>query len=240
MNRSCLFFLIWAVFLTALPRNVAEVVYVVKKNDTLSEIATQYDMTVALLARRNHLDHPDRIFTGQKIIIPSKRPELDGALLQRLNRIQVTPHKWKYIVVHHSGSESGSAAIFDRYHREERHMENGLAYHFVIGNGKGMEDGEIAIGNRWVEQLDGGHLASLFLNKRSIGICLVGNFEEEKPTSKQMESLHALIDFLLDRCDLPVRAVTTHQHINTVYTRCPGMNFPAKAFIKELKSEQEN
>ena len=42
----------------------------------------------------------------------------------------------------------------DRYHRDERHMEHGLAYHFVIGNGNGMGDGEIGVGQRWIEDLN--------------------------------------------------------------------------------------
>jgi len=64
-------------------------------------------------------------------------------------------------------------------------MENGLAYDFVIGNGNGMRDGEIAVGRRWIRQLDGGHLASEEQNKVAIGICLVGNFDKHQPTRGQ-------------------------------------------------------
>ena len=52
-----------------------------------------------------------------------------------------------------------------------------------------------------------------------------------------MESLHALVDFLLARCHLSADAVKTHQQINPIYTRCPGKHFPAKSFLKELKEE---
>jgi len=33
------------------------------------------------------------------------------------------------------------------------------------------------------QQLDGGHLASEAQNKIALGICLVGNFDERRPTS---------------------------------------------------------
>jgi hypothetical protein len=127
----------------------------------------------------------------------------------------------------------------DRYHSQERHMENGLAYHFVIGNGSGMGDGEVFVGRRWTDQLDGGHVASESQNKVALGICLVGNFDLNKPTPRQMKSLNALIDSLLARCDLSASGVKTHQQINVMHTRCPGMNFPARAFLKELRKRNK-
>src|SRR6266699_817390 len=114
-------------------------------------------------------------------------------------------------------------------------QENGLDYHFVIGNGHSMKDGEIAIGRRWTAQLDGGHLASEALNRKAIGICMVGNFDADRPTRRQMESLRSLVEFLLARCHLRADAVKTHQQINPIYTRCPGHNFPTKSFLEELK-----
>ncbi len=154
-----------------------------------------------------------------------------------MGKIRVEPGKWKYIVIHHSASPNASVKGMDYYHRVERHMENGLAYHFVIGNGHSMKDGEIAIGRRWTGQLDGGHLASEALNRKAIGICLVGNFDAERPTRRQMESLRSLVEFLLARCHLSADAVRTHQQINPIYTRCPGHNFPTKSFLKELRQE---
>ena len=145
------------------------------------------------------------------------------------------PGRWQYIVIHHSDVDTGTMKAMDKYHREVRHMENGLAYHFVIGNGHGMGDGEIAASRRWTQQLDGGHLASEGQNKVAIGICLVGNFEDHRPTARQLESLRALVQALMARCQLTPRAVKTHQQINIVRTRCPGAKFPAKSFIDSLQ-----
>jgi N-acetyl-anhydromuramyl-L-alanine amidase AmpD len=114
-------------------------------------------------------------------------------------------------------------------------MENGLAYHFLIGNGRGMSDGEIAVGNRWKQQLDGGHLRSTAQNKTALGICLIGNFDKTKPTAKQLRSLEDLTRALMKRCNLPASAVKTHQQINVVHTRCPGSKFPTRSFLAKLK-----
>ena len=217
--------------------------YTVKRNDTLTDVAHQHGLTVRELAERNGLANSDKLRVGQKLNIPEsgtikEEPTSRSLLPKGLNKVRVDPGKWKYIVIHHSASRNASVKGMDYYHRVERHMENGLAYHFVIGNGHSMKDGEIAIGHRWTAQLDGGHLASEALNKKSIGICLVGNFDQDHPTKNQMASLQALVEFLLARCHLGTDALKTHQQINPIYTRCPGNNFPGKRFLKELESER--
>ena len=146
------------------------------------------------------------------------------------------PGRWQYIVVHHSDVDRGTVKGMDAYHRQVRHMENGLAYHFVIGNGSGMGDGEIAVSRRWTQQLDGGHLASEAQNKVAIGICLVGDFDKQQPTAREMESLRALVEALMARCQLTSRAGKTHQQINIVPTRCPGSKFPTRTFLNSLQS----
>jgi LysM repeat protein len=214
--------------------------YTVKKNDTVYSIAKKHGITTARLVQFNALSKPDRIYVGQRLKIPSPSDPASGTALPpstraSLSKISVKSGQWKYIVIHHSATAVGNVKSMDTYHRETRHMENGLAYHFVIGNGRGMGDGEIAIGNRWRRQLNGGHLASEALNAKSIGICLVGNFDNTKPTKKQMESLEALTDYLLARCNLNKSTVRTHQQINTTSTRCPGRHFPQTEFLKTLK-----
>jgi len=220
----------------------ADKTYTVKRNDTLTDIAHKNGLTVGELAAHNGLKNTDKLRIGQKLVIPDSANARDAAspdprLPNDLGKIRVEPGKWKYIVIHHSASPNASVKGMDYYHRVERHMENGLAYHFVIGNGHSMKDGEIAIGRRWTAQLDGGHLASEALNRKAIGICMVGNFDVDRPTRRQMESLRSLVEFLLARCHLSADAIRTHQQINPIYTRCPGHNFPAKTFLQTLKEE---
>jgi murein DD-endopeptidase MepM/ murein hydrolase activator NlpD len=214
----------------------SETVYIVRKNDTLSRIAATYGLSVTELAEHNRIKRGAVIYVGQRLRIPSKNkpasPALSSSVRNAIAKAKVRPGRWKYIVLHHSGTESGNIKGMDEYHRTRRRMENGLAYHFVIGNGKGMEDGEVGVGRRWTSQINGGHLASESLNEIAIGICLVGNFDQQGPTRKQLATLDALLRALRDRCKLPASAVKTHQQINPVYTRCPGRHFPTGDFAQ--------
>jgi murein DD-endopeptidase MepM/ murein hydrolase activator NlpD len=231
-------------------------IYRVKRGDTLSSIARQYGVSAAQIADRNELTRAMRIDVGQRLIIPDNSPEtsklpqpakvtknppsaLPNSAQKTLDKARVTPGRWKYIVIHHSGVDTGNLKSIDRYHREQRHMEHGLAYHFLIGNGSGMGDGEIAIGQRWKDQLDGGHLASEAQNKIALGICLIGNFEEHGPSEKQLRSLDNLIRALMVRCGLTPSSVKTHQQINVIGTRCPGSHFPAKSFLQSLQKTRQ-
>ena len=224
-----------------------DLTYVVKRSDTLFGIARRYGVSTGQLADRNGISRSKPIYVGQSLIIPPRAASASAAntklapsplspsVQRAIDKSPVSPHRWKYIVIHHSGVDEGTLKSIDRYHREERHMENGLAYHFLIGNGNGLGDGEIAVGNRWKEQLDGGHLRSEEQNKIALGICLIGNFDNTKPTGKQLASLENLIRALMRRCDLSASAVRTHQQINIVRTECPGSKFPTRAVLARLK-----
>ncbi|MFH0887921.1 MAG: peptidoglycan recognition family protein [Planctomycetota bacterium] len=143
---------------------------------------------------------------------------------------------WKYIVIHHSATKQGNARIFDNYHRKEKGMKEGLAYHFVIGNGTKSKDGEIEIGNRWKKQIAGEHCWNTKMNQESIGICLVGNFDESKPTPKQIESLINLISNLQKQYHTPSEMILSHKDVDKKRTDCPGKYFPAKEIKSRLNS----
>jgi hypothetical protein len=229
--------------------SAAEKTYIIQRGDTLYGIAKKHGVTANDLAEQNGLGKNPQIYAGRRLTIPSPKnstataprkpatsasPGLPESIQSAISKAPVRSGRWKHIVIHHSGVNIGSPKGMDRYHREERKMENGLAYHFVIGNGNGMRDGEISVGRRWTQQLDGGHLASTAQNRVAIGICLVGNFDSRGPTAKQMQSLRLLTKSLMSRCRLQTSAVKTHQEINVKGTRCPGAKFNAKAFRDSL------
>lgn len=158
-------------------------------------------------------------------LTPTVRAAIDDARIKR--------GRWKYIVVHNSGTRQGNAKIFDRYHKNVRKMRNGLAYHFVIGNGSSSGDGEIEIGSRWTRQINGGHVASDYLNNIALGICFVGDFNRDVPTEAQRDSLEELIDYLKKRLRTKVD-VKAHRDINPKPTDCPGKRFPVKWLYQEF------
>jgi LysM repeat protein len=238
--------LVW--FCVAVLQAGADQTYIVKRGDSLYGVAGKHGLSVGELAERNGLSKSAHLYAGQRLSLPySGKPAakelsraapaiaLPAAAQRAISRAPVRTGRWKYIVIHHSGVQTGSVKGMDRYHREVRHMENGLAYHFVIGNGNGMRDGQVSVGRRWVKQQDGGHLASEEQNRHALGICLVGNFDRQQPTAKQMQALRALVKALMARCDLSAAAVKTHQEINVIGTRCPGSKFSSKSFKDSLR-----
>jgi hypothetical protein len=160
---------------------------------------------------------------------------LTRSVRNEIDRAPVLRDRWRFIIVHNSGTRQGNARIFDYYHRHVRRMRNGLAYHFVIGNGTSSGNGEIEVGDRWRRQINGGHVHSDYLNNISLGICLVGDFNRDKPTRAQLDSCEELIRYLRARCgkvdghDIPVRP---HREMNPPRwpTDCPGDDFPYRWF----------
>lgn len=107
-------------------------------------------------------------------------------------------------------------------------MPNGMAYHFVIGNGTSTKNGQIEVGERWRRQINGGHVHSDYLNNIALGICLVGDFNRDLPTRSQYEALQELVIFLrkrVGRVDRQLSIVKAHKEINPVPTDCPGNRF---------------
>jgi hypothetical protein len=156
---------------------------------------------------------------------------LTKAIRDAIDRAPVARRRWRFIVVHNSGTRQGNARIFDYYHRYVRKMPNGLAYHFVIGNGTSSGNGQIEIGNRWTKQLQGGHVHSDYLNNIALGICLVGDFNRDLPTKEQLEALDELIRYLrirVGKIDGKPAIVKAHKEINPPQwpTDCPGDRFP--------------
>jgi len=162
-------------------------------------------------------------FEKWKYLTKSVRSEID--------RAPVLSRRWRYIVIHNSGTRQGNAKAFEYYHLRVRKMPNGLAYHFVVGNGTSSGDGEIEIGNRWRRQINGGHVHSDFLNNIALGICLVGDYNRHLPTKRQLDATEELVRYLRQRVgkiDRKFAIVKAHREINPPRwpTDCPGDKFP--------------
>lgn len=121
-----------------------------------------------------------------------------------------------------------------RVHSQRRDNEGkpwrGIGYHFVIGNGHGMQDGEVAPTFRWQEQIEGAHAGHPLFNEFGIGICLIGNFEDESPTPAQLRALERLLGFLQNEFTISRDRVAGHGQIKS--TECPGEHFPLKKFSR--------
>ncbi len=143
-------------------------------------------------------------------------------------------NRWKYIVIHHSASNTSTPQGMRQWHMQGRGWDE-LGYHFVIGNGVRYGDGKVFVGNRWKQQKHGAHTktAGNVYNQQGIGICLIGNFETARPTEKQMQSLARLVSFLGAKCRIGRSRILTHGGI-TGRTACPGGRFSLDALLRRL------
>ena len=156
-------------------------------------------------------------------IVPRARWGARAIVTYRLNAAQ---GNWRYITIHHSvhpdaastdGSLASSAAAIRRI--QDVHMNNegygDVGYHFLIDpSGRIFQGRDL----RW----RGAHAGGLggANNYGNIGICLIGNFEVERPTQKALDSMHALVAHWSDRFDIPPSRVA--QHSDWKNTACPG------------------
>lgn len=135
---------------------------------------------------------------------------------------------WKHIVIHHTASNRGSVESIHEAHLQRKDGSGkpwkGIGYHFVIGNGHGMPDGEVESTFRWREQTAGAHAGVAEYNQSGIGIAIVGNFDEEPPTSAQLEAVKQLVASLKSEYGIPAQNVIGHGEIKA--TACPGKYFP--------------
>lgn len=141
---------------------------------------------------------------------------------------EAAERRWIYVVIHHSGTSSGSVAGIHAEHKRRKDQFGqpwlGIGYHFVIGNGNGMKDGQVESTFRWKEQIHGAHSGSRVHNDNGIGVCLIGNFEQQKPTPRQLTAVVELVRQLAERYQIPARLVIGHNTVKP--TACPGKMFP--------------
>lgn len=58
-----------------------------------------------------------------------------------------------------------------------------------------------------------------------LGVELMGNFEQQRPSPAQVESAVRLVAWLVTKFDLPLEAISTHGKVAKGQTTCPGRDF---------------
>jgi N-acetylmuramoyl-L-alanine amidase len=169
-----------------------------------------------------HLLPPERpIFR----VIPSE--EWRGAK----SPISLVSHKPTRIVVHHSWSPSAAdwkgagtvKAIYD-YHVKSRGWLD-IGYHFIISP-DGSEIYECRPADKIGAHCGGSPPAGverIFGNTGSIGICLIGNYDVEKPDRDALRTLAVLIADLCERWQINTAAIFGHcEAWSKPPKTCPG------------------
>jgi LysM repeat protein len=213
----------------SLPRQ--DIRHVMGPGETVFRVSKMYDVPMDAILKANRIADPKELRIGQSILVP------DAASLRCV--IPLYPsHRWRYIVIHHSVTDTGDASLLDSIHRQ-RGFDRGLGYHFVIDNGtKTRVDGQIEASPRWIKQLDGAHCNAAGMNSFGIGICLVGDFTHERPSRKQMDSLVLLINTLSNYYNIPLSHVIRHKDVPGKRTACPGNSFPWQELKNRLRDKR--
>ncbi len=140
--------------------------------------------------------------------------------------VPIEGSKWNYIYIHHSNTASGNATTVAG-------NDSMLADHFVIGNGEGCGDGEIQIGLRWKQQLAPGVTRGMdHIDAGCISICLIGDFNQTRPTPTQQRQLLQLVTALQSR--LHVSSGRVSYSTQTDSAAGIGSFFPASDFRKQI------
>ncbi len=117
------------------------------------------------------------------------------------------------IIIHHSALPlSDGPREIQRLHMEEKGFAD-VGYHFLIDQAGLLYEGRSMM-------VRGAHAYGA--NYASVGICLIGNFEEIQPTLEQMSTLQALLTSLASQYTGIVE-IAGHRDLNSE-TLCPGAN----------------
>lgn len=127
------------------------------------------------------------------------------------------------IILHHTATASASMQSMHQYHISKG--MNGLAYNIVV-----YKDGT----TYWGRGLDmvGGHTSDTSVNKVSVGLCAVGNFETETMGDVQKEAIKRVIRDLLKYYPT-ITEILGHKQVTS--TDCPGKNYPLAEMAALLK-----
>lgn len=145
-------------------------------------------------------------------------------------QIPVQLDRWHYVYIHQSKTPQGNAMTLGKG------LPDGVADHFIIGNGDGLTDGELQISQRWNHQ-DSAASASktIKVDPDCISICIVGDLDRAAPTPMQLARLGQLVQALQLRCRIPASHV---EWVTEPGSRQAGLGklFPAASFREQLRS----
>jgi hypothetical protein len=163
----------------------------------------------------------------------------------------------EFIIIHHSASRDDNKSNdwegIRRYHKSYRHNGNiitadqaktlagqgiktGLEWPWQdIGYHYGIEyvNGIPVIQKGRDELTHGAHCSEDKMNFRSLGICVVGNFDRQPPHD---EVMRVLIDLCATKCkthNIPPENIQPHRKYAT-YKSCPGLAFPFDYLKQEV------
>ncbi len=163
-------------------------------------------------------------------------PEIDRVDMYDGDRILTWPKEYaKYIrgvVLHHTATtrelDNPTQAVRNIYNYHSKHLKWGdVGYHFLIA-----PNGQIFEGRKGGKAVIGGHTPAL--NKTTIGIAVLGNYQDEPPSQEALHSVEFLISALSHEYGLDPKSKFIYKqkaypvvsgHRDSDHTLCPGEFF---------------
>lgn len=117
------------------------------------------------------------------------------------------------VVIYRTGAEERDAKQVREYHLSLGWRD--LGYHFLI-----ERDGTVVRGRGL--DLPGANCTAAGMNRRGIGVALLGNLEEHPPTEAQLGALVRFLRCLSANFDILPENVLGHREVPGAATLCPG------------------
>ncbi len=135
------------------------------------------------------------------------------------------------IILHHSLTADGETVSWGairRYHRTVMGWRD-IGYHYGIE----LVDRapEILVGRMMNEY--GAHCRGAGMNRRSLGVCFVGNFDDQPPAPAIWDAGLKLVGSLVDMFNISPKDV--HGHCAFSGKSCPGKRFDVERFREQLR-----
>lgn len=144
--------------------------------------------------------------------------------------------KITHLVVHHSLTEDGDTKNWNairKYHMETNGWAD-IGYHYGIEKVRG----KITLQYGRKVSRTGAHVAGM--NKNTIGICVVGNYDKRAPSAEKLNKLEALVRQLQRTFKVPSKNVIGHWEAQRLQglppeqrKSCPGTKFDMAAFRRD-------
>jgi hypothetical protein len=111
------------------------------------------------------------------------------------------PDRWESIEIYYSGTKAGN--ISQLASLKGLPSADSIDCHFVLGNGKGAEDGQILTTYKWVKQWSIIPGDNWYGNGQTIRICIIAAPPECSPTDFQIKRSESLVSQLAQDFQIP-------------------------------------
>lgn len=139
---------------------------------------------------------------------------------------------WSHLMIHHSLTEdtgSVSWGAIRRYHVDTNGW-SAIGYHFGVELLR--DEYEVLFGRSW--NRPGAHCRHDGMNRKALGICCVGNYDDKEPPAAMLDVLAGrLVGPLMDDLAIPKDRVVFHRDHNP-HKSCPGRRFKKEHILDRL------